>query len=113
MRIEFFNAFSLGPIILLGILSADGRWVGALFGALLPGGRKGLRTMRLVIGSMACAPTQLAVATLALHTRLISESTALALLGGAALIAITDGARRRMALQLASAEDELDRAEDT
>jgi hypothetical protein len=108
MRIDIYAHFALWPIVVFVLLSGDGRWLGALMGALLPGGRSGMRTMRLVMGSMACGPTQLAVAALAAHTWALPESIPFALLLGAIYIETSAPLRRIMARRLAETEEELE-----
>jgi hypothetical protein len=108
MKIDIYAHFALWPIVVFVLLSGDGRWLGALMGALLPGGRKGMRTMRLVMGSMACGPTQLAVAALAAHTWVVPESIPYALLLGAIYIETSTPLRRIMARRLAQTEEELE-----
>ena len=92
------------------LLSGDGRWLGAVIGAVILGGRRGLRTMRLVLGSMAAGPTQLAVTAIAVHTRLIEPSLALALLLGAVLVETTATTRRGVARKIVEAEEQLEDA---
>ncbi|HRQ74784.1 MAG TPA: hypothetical protein PK098_02580 [Phycisphaerales bacterium] len=108
VKIELLIHFSLWPILAFAILSGDGRWFGAVVGAMLPGGRRLLRTMRLVLGSMACGPTQLTVAAIALHHGLIQAELAYGLLCGAALIEVTAPLRRRAATEIIELEDEID-----
>lgn len=98
----------LGMVVALGLLADDGRWLGALIGAMLPGGRSGLRTMRLVMPAMAAGPTQLAVAALAMQTWLLPERFALPLLAGVILIEVTAPARRNIAAQLVEVESEIE-----
>ena len=111
VKINLFEDASIWPILLVLLLSDDGRWLAAFLGAMLPGGRSGLRTMRLTLGSMAAGPTQLAVAALGAHTLAIPGRMVLALALGSALIAATAPARRGMARRLAHAEHELDDAD--
>ncbi len=105
VRIEFFAHFALWPILLLLALSGDGRWLGALVGAMMLGGRRGLRTMRLVLGSMACGPTQLAIVALTANLWLIPGQAIMALTFGAVLIEATAPLRRSMAKRLTEAEE--------
>ena len=107
MRIDIYAHFALWPIVVFVLLSGDGRWLGALMGAMLPGGRRGMRTMRLVMGSMACGPTQLAVAALAAHTWAAPEAILYGLLLGAIYIEMSTPLRRIMARRLAQTEEEL------
>ena len=63
--------------------------------------------MRLVLGSMATGPTQLAVAAVAVHTWSITPPLALALLTGAVVVEISVPMRRSMAARLEEESDEV------
>ncbi|MBT8484656.1 MAG: hypothetical protein HKO59_10040, partial [Phycisphaerales bacterium] len=106
LRVDLITHFTLAPVVLLVILSGDGRWLGAFAGATLPGGRGAVPGLRLVIGSMACAPTQLAVTLVGAHTGLLPEPVTLALLLGAIMLAVTTPARRRVGQWLRDGIDE-------
>ncbi len=108
VKIDLYDDFSLWPIALFLLLSGDGRWLGAFTGAMIPGGRSGLRTMRLVLGSMAAGPTQLAITAIAVHTWSIPGGFAMALLLGAVVIEVTTPARRKMARRLIQTEEEIE-----
>ena len=108
IKIDLFAHFAVWPIVVLLLLSGDGRWLGAYLGAMVLGGRRSLRTMRLVLGTMACGPTQLAITALAIHTWSIPGEYAMALLLGAVLIETTVGARRSMARRLIQTEEEIE-----
>ncbi|MHC4416738.1 MAG: hypothetical protein ACYS0G_15825, partial [Planctomycetota bacterium] len=111
VKVDLYEDFAVWPIAVFLLLSGDGRWLGAFTGAMILGGRSGLRTMRLVLGSMAAAPTQLAVTVIAAHTSLIPPRFVLALLLGAVLIEVTTPGRRSMARRLIQTEEELEKAE--
>jgi len=100
IRIDVLGDLSPWPVVVLVLLSTDGRWIGAFTGAQVLGGRGGLRTMRLVMASTAAGPTQIVVAAIAVSTWSISTSLALALLLGAVLIEVTGPARRSVAQRL-------------
>ena len=108
IKIDLFAHFAVWPIVVLLLLSGDGRWLGAYLGAMVLGGRRSLRTMRLVLGTMACGPTQLAITALAIHTWSLPGEYAMALLLGAVLIETTVGARRSMARRLIQTEEEIE-----
>jgi hypothetical protein len=108
VRVDPLEDFAIWPIVVILLLSGDGRWLGAVTGATILGGRRGLRTMRLVLGSMAAGPTQLAVTAVAVHTWMIAPRFALALLLGAVLIEVTVPARRGMARRLIKTEQEIE-----
>ena len=106
VRIDVLADGTLWPVVVLVLLSTDGRWLGAFTGAQVLGGRRGLRTMRLVMACTAAGPSQIVVAAIAVSTWSIDPSLALALLLGAVLIEVTGPARRAVAQRLA--EDERD-----
>jgi hypothetical protein len=108
VAIDPVPAFSLWPIVLFLLLSGDGRWLGALIGARILGGRRSLRTMRLVLGSMSAGPTQLAVVAVGLGAAVLSPRYALALLLGAAMLEATAPLRRTLAARLAATEREVE-----
>lgn len=112
ISVELFIHFALWPLLLFILLSGDGRWLGSWLGAMLLGGRKGLRTMRLMIGVMACGPTQLAFAVIAAHGDLLDESLVMAIIAGAVLLEILTPARRRLARHIARTEQELEQLMD-
>jgi len=109
IKIDLFAHFSFWLIVVIVLLSDDGRWLGAYLGAMLPGGRPGLRTMRLVMGAMAAGPTQLAIAASAAHAWLLDGAATLALLLGALVMEVTAPARRGMAARIAEAEEQIER----
>ncbi len=98
----------LAMIVALALIADDGRWLGALLGALMLGGRQLLRTSRLVMPAMAAGTTQLSIAVLAIQAALLPERFALPLLAGVLLIELTAHTRRRMTRQIAEVERELD-----
>jgi len=102
VRIDVLGDLTPWPVLVVVLLSTDGRWMGAFTGAQVLGGRRGLRTMRLVMASTAAGPTQIVVAAIAVSTWSISTSLALALLLGAVLIEVTGPARRGVAQRLES-----------
>lgn len=101
VRIDVLADLAFWPVVVLVLLSSDGRWLGAFTGAQVLGGRGGMRTMRLVMGSTAAGPTQIAVTAVAVSTWSIDASMGLALLAGAVLIEVTGPARRGVAERLA------------
>jgi hypothetical protein len=108
VRIGLIDQFALWPVILFLLVSGDGRWLGAFVGAMLPGGRKPLRTMRLVLGSMAAGPTQLAITAIAVYTLAVPDQLPLAMLAGAIVIEVSAPARRGASSRLAETEDQID-----
>ena len=107
VHVDINAHFELWMLIVLVALSGDGRWLGAFFGAMVLGGRAGLRTMRLVLGTMACGPTQLAIAAIGAVTWSLPGPVVLGLMLGAVVMEMTVGARRSMARRLIATEAEL------
>ena len=100
VRLDLLDDFAFWPVLVFVLISGDGRWLGAFAGTQMLGGRRGLRTMRLIMGSMAAGPTQLALTAVAVCTWSIEPGLALSLLLGAVFIEVTAPMRRRMAAQL-------------
>ncbi len=107
LRVDLLEAFAFWPVLLVLLLSGDGRWTGAFLGAMLPGGRRGLRTMRLVMPAMAAGPTQLAVAAIATVAWMIPQDLTLALLLGVLAIEASAPVREATVDRLLEVEDEL------
>jgi hypothetical protein len=112
VKVDLLSDFAFWPVLVITLLSGDGRWLGAFVGARILGGRRGLRTMRLVLGSMAAGPTQLAVTAVAVHTWLLAPHFGLALLLGAVLLELMAPARHGMANRLIKTEEEIDEFSD-
>lgn len=104
VKIEVIEDFAFWPLVLILLISDDARWMGAFCGLMLLGGRHALRTMRLVVGSVSAALTQVAVLAVAAHAWALPRHVALPLLLGSLLIEFTAGARRRLVQRLSEAE---------
>jgi hypothetical protein len=100
IRIDLLGDLRPWPVLILVLLSTDGRWLGAFTGAQILGGRRPMGTMRLVMASTAAGPTQIVVTAIAVSTWSIDTGLALALLLGAILIETTGPARRSVARRL-------------
>jgi hypothetical protein len=104
LQTDLFVHASLWPLLLVLLVSGDGRWAGATLGAVLAGGRRWLPTMRLAMASMACGPTQLAVAAVGVYTGVLSPPLTLALAAGALLLEVGAPIRRWMANEILAVE---------
>jgi hypothetical protein len=107
IRIDALSDWAIWPLIVLVLLSGDGRWLGAFIGAMLPGGRRSLRSLRLVMGAAGGSATQVAAIALALHAWSMPKAAASALMIGALLMDLTASARAFMVKRLEAAEEEL------
>jgi hypothetical protein len=108
VKVDFFEDLAFWPALLFLLLSGDGRWLGAMIGASALGGRRGVRSMRLVLGVMAAGPTQAAVAAMGAQLGVLPPDLVVAALLGAALIEVATPARRKLAERLEKTERELD-----
>jgi hypothetical protein len=106
MKVEVFIHATAWMMLVILLISDDGRWIGAFIGAMLLGGRNAFRTGRLVIGSMSAGVTQLALTALAAHAWAIPGEATMALLAGALIIEFTAPMRRRLVEQLNQTEDQ-------
>lgn len=108
IKVDPILHFHIWMVLVMMLLGGDGRWFGAFFGAMAPGGRRSMRTMRLILGMMSCGPTMLAIAVIGAHTNAIPENLTLALILGAGLIELTTSARRTVVRRLIETEEEYD-----
>ena len=104
LRLEPWLDLAWWPLLVAAFLVSDGRYAGALVAAVLPGGRGGLRSMRLVLALTAVGPMQAAITAIAVEWSLLPHEWGLALLASAALPEITGPLRRRADGQLRAAE---------
>ncbi len=100
-KIDWILHFAFWPILIILIVSDDGRWIGAYIGSMLTGGRSGITSLRLALGSMNASVTQAAMAAGGVYSELLSPEVALAIFLGAALIEVTVPVRRSLAEFLA------------
>lgn len=108
VKLDLFADLAVWPTLLFMVLSGDGRWLGAVIGGSALGGRRGLRTMRLVLGTMAAGPTQAAVAAMAAQLGVLGNHLVLAIVLGAVVVEVATPARRKVAERLQQTERELD-----
>lgn len=108
ITVNFFADLWFWPVLLFLLLSGDGRWLGAVIGASALGGRRGLRSMRLVLGAMAAGPSQAAVAAMGAQLDVLPNHLVVAALLGAVLIEVATPARRKVARGLEKTEHEID-----
>lgn len=100
VRIELFRDAAPWLIVALAVLGGDGRVAGAFLGAVLAGGRRPLRALRLSLVAGAAAPTQLALAAPAVCAEVVSPRLGMALLASAAFVELTGTVRARVAASI-------------
>jgi hypothetical protein len=108
LGVDVLESAKFWPILIVIVISDDGRWIGATAGALSLGGRGVLRTLRLVMGCVSASPTQLAVTAVGLWTGIVSPGLALALVLGCALIELTALWRRGLVDRILQVERDLE-----
>jgi len=104
VRIELLLDARLWPLLILPIVTGDGRWLGGMVAALLLGGRGPGVASRLLLVLSAAGPTQVAMAAIGLWTELLPPTLALGLVVGAVLVELTGPVRRRAERTLREAE---------
>jgi hypothetical protein len=108
LRIEPWLDLRWWPLLVVVLLTDNGRLLGGVLAAFLPGGRRGLRAMRMALGLSAAGPTQAAIAAIAIAWESLPPAWGLALLLGAAVPELSTPLRARAAAMLDAAERELD-----
>lgn len=96
--------FAWWPVLVAVILTADGRYLGAVIAGVMPGTRRGLRAMRLLMPLTVVGPTQTAVASVVSISGGMSPEFALALFIGAAIPEVTAPLRASTDRHLREAE---------
>jgi len=111
-RIEWILDFSIAPVLVLPLLSSDGRSAGVFLGAAAAGGRSFAGWARLMISSAATGPTQLAVVAVGLWLELLPGWLGAGLLLGVGLIECTRWMRRAAAVAIRVEEARMGRKRD-
>jgi len=104
LNLDLFHDAMLWPMVVILLFSDDGRGLGSMLGAMLPGGRRSLRGLRLALGTVAAGSTQLAVTVVGAQAGLIPPWATLPLLLGVLLIEATSGLRRRLSSKIGQLE---------
>jgi len=84
------------PVVLLLVISGDGRWVGGWIGLLSLGGRRLPTAIRLSGGCLAAGPVQVAMVALAAGEDLLPDRLAFAALLGGLAVELLSPLRDRM-----------------
>jgi hypothetical protein len=107
VKIELFEDFAFWPLVVILLISDDGRGLGAFCGAMLPGGRRTLRTLRLVIGSVSAGATQLALIAIAAHAWAVPRQVVLPAVLGSLIIEFAAGSRHKLVQRITQVEEEV------
>lgn len=102
VKLELLLDASVWIIILVVIVSGDGRWLGTFIGGRLAARRGVLTTMALALPSLAAAPMQLGIVAIGMASGVLPSGLALPLVAGVAVIELSERLRLRMADHLAT-----------
>ena len=94
------DALSVWPIVLVVLISSDGRWLGGMIGLLILGGRTSVNAMRITMPLVDAGPSQLCMATMLFGVGVLSAELTLAAILGAIFIELTAPTRRKFATSI-------------
>ena len=94
------DALSIWPIVLVALLSSDGRWLGGMVGLLILGGRKSVDAMRITLPLVDAGVSQLCMAALLFGVGILNEELAFAVIIGAIFIELTAKTRQKFAASI-------------
>jgi len=106
--VDVVSSFHIWFIIVVMLLSGDGRWQAAVIGAQTLGGRRGLLTMRLTLGMMSCGATQFAVLAVGVSIEALDGRSAVAIALAAMMLDVLSPARRHVARELRQVDEAQD-----
>lgn len=94
------HALSVWPIVLVVLISSDGRWLGGMIGLLILGGRTSVNAMRITMPLVDAGASQLCMAAMLFGVGVMSEELTLAAILGAIFIELTAPTRRKFATSI-------------
>lgn len=97
------EAFSFWPVIVVLLVSGDGRWLGGMFGLAILGGRSSVSTMRLTMPLVDAGVSQLCMASLLFGVGVLRPELALAAIIGVVFLELSAPMRRKFAISIARA----------
>lgn len=100
VKIELHHDFQFWPLLILLILSGDGRWIGSVIGTLSVTRNTAMQAMKRSLGATACGPTQLAMVAIAAHGWLLDRAFILALMAGVIYVQALEPVRRWFTLSV-------------
>ncbi len=97
------EAFSFWPVIVVLLVSGDGRWLGGMFGLTILGGRSSMSTMRLTMPLVDAGVSQLCMASLLFGVGVLRPELTLAAIIGVVFLELSAPMRRKFAISIARA----------
>ena len=94
------DALSFWPIVLVALISSDGRWLGGMIGLLILGGRTSVAAMRITMPLVDAGASQLCMAALLFGVGVLSAELAVAAIIGAVFIELTANTRQKFAASI-------------
>ena len=94
------DALSFWPIVLVALISSDGRWLGGMIGLLILGGRTSVSAMRITMPLVDAGASQLCMAALLFGVGVLSAELAVAAIIGAVFIELTAKTRQKFAASI-------------
>tara|TARA_B100000959_G_scaffold284721_1_gene357143 strand:- start:850 stop:2037 length:1188 start_codon:yes stop_codon:yes gene_type:complete len=94
------GSLSFLPILLVVLISSDGRWLGGMVGLLILGGRTSANAMRITMPLVDAGASQLCMAAMLFGVGVLSEELTLAAISGAIFIELTAPTRRKFATSI-------------
>jgi len=94
------ESLSFWPIVLVVLISSDGRWLGGMIGLLILGGRTSVNAMRISMPLVDAGASQLCMAAMLFGVGVMSQELTLAAIFGAIFIELTAPTRRKFATSI-------------
>jgi hypothetical protein len=98
--IDPFEAMTFWPVLLVLLISSDGRWLGGMIGLLILGGRSGVSAMRTTMPLVDAGASQLCMAAMLFGVGVLNAELTLAAIIGAIFIELTAPTRRKFAISI-------------
>ena len=94
------DALTIWPIVLVTLISSDGRWLGGMIGLLILGGRKSVDAMRVTMPLVDAGVSQMCMAALLFGVGVLNEKLAFAAIIGAICIEFTAKTRQKFSASI-------------
>ena len=94
------EAFSFWPVLVVLLISGDGRWLGGMFGLTILGGRSSISTMQLTMPLVDAGVSQLCMASLLFGVGVLHPELALAAIIGVVFLELSAPMRRKFAISI-------------
>lgn len=96
------DSLSFWPILLVVLISADGRWLGGLVGLKILGGRSTASAMRTTMPLVDAGVSQLCMAAMLFGVGILNEELTIAAIFGTLFIELTAPTRKKFSVEIAN-----------